>query len=47
MIEKQIKCLHTNNGFDFCFDEFDASCISKGIIRHHVVVGTPQQNGVL
>ena len=43
---KQIKCLYTDNGLEFCSDEFDALCRSEGIVRHHTVVGTPQQNGV-
>ena len=44
---KQIKCLRTDNGLEFCSDEFDALCKSKGIVRHHTVVGTPQKNGVV
>ena len=46
MIEKQIKCLHNDNGLEFCSDEFDALCRSEGIVRHHTDVGTPQQNRV-
>ena len=44
---KQIKRLRTDNGLDFCSNEFDALCISEGIVRHHTIVGTPQQNGVV
>ena len=43
---KQIKCLCTDNGLEFFSNEFDALCRSKGIVRHHIVVGTPKQNGV-
>ena len=50
MIEKQtrkkIKCLHIDNGLEFCSKEFDALCKSEGIVRHHIVVGASQQNRV-
>ena len=50
MIEKktgrQVKCLHTNNGLEFCSDEFNTFFKKEGIVRHHTVCHTPQQNGV-
>ena len=46
-IEKQIKSLPNDNSLEFFFsDEFDALCKLEGIVRHHKVIGTPQQNGV-
>ena len=50
MIEKQIgrqvKRLHTDNGLEFCFDEFNSLYKKEGIVRHRIVRHTPQQNGV-
>ena len=50
MIEKQtgrqVKCLHTNNGLEFCSDEFNSLCKKERIVRHRTVYHTPQQNGV-
>ena len=43
---RQIKCLRINNGLEFCSEDFDVLSKSKGIVRHHMVVGTPQKNGV-
>ncbi|KAG8499034.1 hypothetical protein CXB51_005442 [Gossypium anomalum] len=43
---KQIKYLRTDNGLEFCSDEFNRLCKSEGIIRHLTVRHTPQQNGV-
>ena len=51
MIEKQtgrqVKCVRTDNGLEFCSDEFNALCKKEGIVRHHTVRHTPQQNGVV
>ncbi len=44
--EKKVKKLRTDNGMEFCSDEFDSYCKSEGIVRHYTVPGTPQQNGV-
>ena len=41
------KCLRTNSGLEFFSEEIDAIYESKGIVRHHIAVGTPQQNGVV
>ncbi|KAG9442249.1 hypothetical protein H6P81_018103 [Aristolochia fimbriata] len=50
MIEKQtgrqIKRLRTDNGLEFCSGEFNKFCKDEGIVRHHTVRHTPQQNGV-
>ncbi|KAG8482499.1 hypothetical protein CXB51_024054 [Gossypium anomalum] len=43
---KQIKYLCTDNGLEFCSDEFNRLCKSEGIMRHLTVRHTPQQNGV-
>ena len=40
--ERQVKCLCTNNGFEFYFDEFNTLCKKKGIVGHHIVCHTPQ-----
>ena len=50
MIEKQtrrlVKCLHTDNGLEFCFDEFNTLCKNERIVRNRIVRHTPQQYGV-
>lgn len=38
--------MRTDNGLEFCNDEFNKFCKAEGIVRHRTVVGTPQQNGV-
>lgn len=43
---KQVKRLRTDNGLEFCNDEFNEFCKNKGIARHRTVRMTPQQNGV-
>ncbi|KAG8489027.1 hypothetical protein CXB51_017119 [Gossypium anomalum] len=43
---KQIKYLRTDNGLEFCSDEFNRLCKSEGIMRYLTVRHTPQQNGV-
>ena len=43
---KKLKRLRTDNGLEFCSSEFDEFCKSEGIVRHHTVRYTPQQNGV-
>ena len=51
MIEKQtgrqVKCLCTNNGLEFCFNEFNTLYKKEGIVRHCTVRHTLQQNGVV
>ncbi|KAE8702282.1 hypothetical protein F3Y22_tig00110483pilonHSYRG00048 [Hibiscus syriacus] len=36
----------TDNGLEFCSGEFNEFCKNEGIVRHHTVYKTPQQNGV-
>lgn len=36
----------TNNGLEFCGEEFNKFCKDHGITRHRTVRFTPQQNGV-
>ena len=43
---KQVKCLRTDIGLEFCNGEFNNSCKVHGIMRHRTVRYTPQQNGV-
>lgn len=43
---RQVKRLRTDNGLEFCSDEFNSFCKKEGILRHLTVPGTPQQNGV-
>ncbi|KAG8489146.1 hypothetical protein CXB51_017182 [Gossypium anomalum] len=43
---KQIKYLRTDNGLEFCSDEFNRLCKSERIMRHLTVRHIPQQNGV-
>ena len=51
MIEKQtgrqVKCLRTDNGLKFCYDEFNTLCKKEGIVRHRTVCHNPQQNSVV
>ncbi|KAH9722805.1 hypothetical protein KPL70_006847 [Citrus sinensis] len=44
---KKIKRLRTDNGLEYCSNEFDEFCKSKGIARHKTVRHTPQQNGLV
>ena len=43
---KQVKRLWTDNGLEFCSNEFNALCKSEEIVRHLTIRHTPQQNGV-
>ena len=45
-MERKIKYLHTDNGLEFCSEEFNAICKVHGIATHKTVRHTPQQNGV-
>ncbi|KAG8474672.1 hypothetical protein CXB51_031137 [Gossypium anomalum] len=44
---KQIKYLRTDNGLEFCSDEFNRLCKSEGIVRHLTVRHTPQKNDIV
>ena len=43
---KKIKTFRTDNGLEFCKEEFNKFCSIEGIQRHRTVRYTPQQNGV-
>jgi len=45
-MERKIKYLRTDNGLEFCNEEFNEFCKVHGISRHRTVRHTPQQNGV-
>jgi hypothetical protein len=51
MVEKQterkVKVLRTDNGMEFCSNEFKFFCRKEGIVRHHTIPHTPQQNGIV
>ncbi|GJY41356.1 retrotransposon protein, putative, ty1-copia subclass [Tanacetum coccineum] len=42
-----VKKLRTDNGLEFCNQEFEQLCIESGIARHLTVTGTSQQNGLV
>ena len=44
--DKKVKLLRTDNGGEFCSYEFNNFCRREGILRHHIIPYTPQQNGV-
>ncbi|KAH9704361.1 Integrase catalytic domain-containing protein [Citrus sinensis] len=43
---KKVKRLKTDNGLEYCSNEFDEFCKRLGIARHKTVRHTPQQNGL-
>jgi transposase InsO family protein len=45
--EKKIKVLRTDNGGEFCRNEFEELCKKCGIARQKTTPYTPQQNGVV
>lgn len=45
-MNKNVKCLRTDNGLEFCNVAFDNFCKQHGIERHRTCAYTPQQNGV-
>ena len=44
---KKVKKLRTDNGLEFCSNEFNQFCKKNGTERHRTVKGTPQQNGLV
>jgi hypothetical protein len=44
--EKKVKLIHTDNGMEFCSNEFNDYYSNEGIVRHHTIPYTPQQSGV-
>ena len=45
-IGKQLKCLKTDNGLEFCNSAFNGFSKNEASVRHRTVRNTPQQNGV-
>ena len=45
-IGKQINGLRIDNDMELCGKEFNEFFNNEGIVRHHIVRHTPQQNGV-
>lgn len=43
---KKVKMLRNDNGFELCWSKFNEFCKTKGIVKHHTIRNTPQQNGV-
>ena len=43
-IGRQVKCLYTDKGLEFCFDEFNTLCKKERIVRHRTDHHTPQHN---
>ena len=43
---KKINRLRTDNGLEFCLNEFNDFCKKEDISRHLTILRTPQQNGV-
>ena len=39
-IEKMVKGLRTDNGLEFCSNEFNIMCKSEGIVRYLIVPNT-------
>jgi transposase InsO family protein len=44
--KKVVKVLRTDNCMEFCSNEFEEFCSNDGMIRHHTIPYTPQQNSV-
>ena len=44
--DKRVKKLRTDNGLEYCNQEFDSFCANEGIARYKIVRLTPQQNGL-
>ena len=51
MVEKQtgrrVRKLRTDNGLEFCSEEFEKYCKEEGIARHKTTAATTQQNGLV
>ncbi|XP_020582332.1 uncharacterized protein LOC110025962 [Phalaenopsis equestris] len=44
-METKLKHLRTDNGLEYCSEQFEELCRRNGITRHKTVRNTPQQNG--
>jgi hypothetical protein len=43
---KRLKCIRSDNGGEYCSNNFDDYCSYHGIHREKTVSRTPQENGV-
>ena len=43
---KRVKVLKTDNGLEFCNEQFEMLYKNQGISRHKIVRNTPQRNGL-
>lgn len=43
---KKVKKLKTDNDLEYLSTSFLDFCKAEGILKHHIVPGTPQQNGL-
>ncbi|KAH9744680.1 hypothetical protein KPL70_003806 [Citrus sinensis] len=46
-IGRKVKRLRTDNGLEFCNQQFDDFCAQNRVVRHKIVRHTPQQNGLV
>jgi transposase InsO family protein len=46
-MDLKIKCLRSDRGGEFTYDEFNSYCEKHGIKRQFFISITPQQNGVV
>ena len=44
---KKLRVLRTDRGGEFTSVEFAAYCAAQGVVRHHTMLYSPQQNGVV
>lgn len=45
-VGRKVKRLRTDNGLEFCSEEFKQFCIDEGFSRQYTVRNTPEQNGI-
>ena len=46
-MDLKIKCLRSDRGGEFTYDEFNSYCEKHGIKRQFYIARTPQQKGVV
>jgi transposase InsO family protein len=44
---KKLRVLRTNRGGKFTSVEFTTYCMDQGVVRHHTMPYSPQQNGMV
>ena len=44
---RNLMCLRTNTGLEFCGEKFSNFYRNQGIVKHRTVKTTPQQNGLV